>query len=127
VKARKRNPVTVSRMLVWCGVLSLFAGAQEGDTDSLTPDTLGAALITTDSTGLPLPGATDSVSLPSPPADGTAGAATKPSPVVTPEKKAEGIKLVKRSYNGRRQVVLATGMMIFVVAIMTAAQQWNPR
>jgi hypothetical protein len=38
----------------------------------------------------------------------------------------EPLKLVKRTY-GNKQVLLATGMMIFVVAIMTAAQQWNPR
>ncbi|MBN2036490.1 MAG: hypothetical protein JW768_07080 [Chitinispirillaceae bacterium] len=40
---------------------------------------------------------------------------------------SENIKLIKRTYGGRQQVLLATGMMIFVVAIMTAAQQWNPR
>jgi hypothetical protein len=37
------------------------------------------------------------------------------------------LKLIKRSYGGRQQVLLATGMMIFVVGIMTMAQQWNPR
>jgi hypothetical protein len=37
------------------------------------------------------------------------------------------LQLIKRTYNSRQQVLLATGMMIFVVGIMTLAQQWNPR
>jgi hypothetical protein len=37
------------------------------------------------------------------------------------------LKLVKRTHTGRQQVVLAASMMIFVVGIMTLAQQWNPR
>lgn len=44
------------------------------------------------------------------------------------EKKPEAsnLKLIKRSYNSRQQLLLASGMMIFVIAMMTAAQQWNP-
>jgi hypothetical protein len=37
------------------------------------------------------------------------------------------LKLFKRKYNSRQQVLLATGMMIFVIGIMSMAQQWNPR
>lgn len=37
------------------------------------------------------------------------------------------LKLIKRKYNSRQQVLLATGMMLFVVGIITMAQQWNPR
>ncbi|MBN1131282.1 MAG: hypothetical protein JXA71_20005 [Chitinispirillaceae bacterium] len=66
------------------------------------------------------------LSLPQPVAGDTT-ATPSPKPAVIAGEKTEGIKLVKRSYNGRQQVFLATGMMIFVVAIMTAAQQWNPR
>jgi len=40
--------------------------------------------------------------------------------------KGSNLKLIKRSYNSRQQVILATGMMIFVVLIMTLAQQFNP-
>jgi hypothetical protein len=36
------------------------------------------------------------------------------------------LTLIKRKYNSRQQVLLATGMMIFVIGIMTLAQQWNP-
>jgi hypothetical protein len=37
------------------------------------------------------------------------------------------LKLVRRNFNGRQQVLLATGMMAFVLVMLTAAQQWNPR
>jgi hypothetical protein len=37
------------------------------------------------------------------------------------------LTLIKRKYNSHQQVFLATCMMIFVVGIMTMAQQWNPR
>lgn len=44
----------------------------------------------------------------------------------TPNEKQK-MKLLKRKYNGRQQVLLAVFMMIFVVGIVTMAQQWNPR
>jgi hypothetical protein len=47
------------------------------------------------------------------------------APAVAPA--PQKINLVKRSYNGRQQVLLACGMMIFVVAMFTAAQNWNPK
>jgi hypothetical protein len=50
-----------------------------------------------------------------------------PLPVPAADKKSEKLELIKRSYNGRQQVLLAAGMMVFVVGIMTLAQQWNPR
>jgi len=46
-----------------------------------------------------------------------------PTVQIEPQK----LKLIKRKYNSRQQVLLATGMMIFVIGIMTMAQQWNPR
>jgi hypothetical protein len=49
--------------------------------------------------------------------------ALAPAAAPAPQK----INLVKRSYNGRQQVLLACGMMIFVVAMFTAAQNWNPK
>lgn len=36
------------------------------------------------------------------------------------------LKLIKRNYNSRQQILLASGMMIFVIAMMTLAQQFNP-
>lgn len=48
---------------------------------------------------------------------------TTPTTLNEPRK----LKLIKRKYNSRQQVLLATGMMVFVVGIMTMAQQWNPR
>ena len=47
------------------------------------------------------------------------------TPVAPPAPKK--ISLVKRTYNGRQQIMLACGMMIFVVGMFTAAQNWNPR
>jgi hypothetical protein len=44
-----------------------------------------------------------------------------------PQKQPPKLMLIKRKYNSRQQVLLATGMMIFVVGIMTMAEQWNPR
>lgn len=61
------------------------------------------------------------------PEPGDASKGTIPSDTTLPKQSnPEPLKLVKRTY-GNKQVLLATGMMIFVVAIMTAAQQWNPR
>jgi hypothetical protein len=37
------------------------------------------------------------------------------------------MKLLKRKYNGRHQLIFAVFMMIFVIGIITMAQQWNPR
>ena len=45
----------------------------------------------------------------------------------TVQNESQKLKLIKRKYNSRQQVLLATGMMIFVIGIMTMAQQWNPR
>ena len=36
------------------------------------------------------------------------------------------LKLIKRNYDSRQQVLLASGMMVFVIAIVTLAQQFNP-
>ena len=38
-----------------------------------------------------------------------------------------GLHLVERRYDSKQQIRLATGMMIFVLSIITLAQQWNPR
>ena len=39
---------------------------------------------------------------------------------------ASNLKLIKRNYNSRQQILLASGMMIFVIAMVTLAQQFNP-
>lgn len=57
--------------------------------------------------------------------DSLSVAATKPVPAS--QNQPQKLKLLKRKYNSRQQVLLATGMMIFVIGIMTMAQQWNPR
>jgi hypothetical protein len=49
---------------------------------------------------------------------------TKSAP--TDQNSPRKLTLVKRKYNSRQQVLLATGMMVFVIGIMTMAQQWNP-
>jgi hypothetical protein len=49
----------------------------------------------------------------------------KSTPVA--QNQPQKLMLVKKKYNSRQQVLLATGMMIFVVGIMTMAQQWNPQ
>ncbi len=43
------------------------------------------------------------------------------------QKNQQTMKLAKRRFNGRHQVLLAVFMMIFVIGIVTMAQQWNPR
>lgn len=48
-------------------------------------------------------------------------------PLSASQNQPQKLKLLKRKYNSRQQVLLATGMMIFVIGIMTMAQQWNPR
>lgn len=53
--------------------------------------------------------------------------AANASPAADQKDQPQKLTLIKRTYGGRQQVLLATGMMIFVVGIMTMAQQWNPR
>ncbi len=53
----------------------------------------------------------------------TGKAMTKPSA----PKDQQPLKLSKRKFNGRHQVLLAVFMMVFVIGIVTMAQQWNPR
>jgi hypothetical protein len=36
------------------------------------------------------------------------------------------IKIIKRNINSRRYILLAIGMMIFLVLILTTVQTWNP-
>jgi hypothetical protein len=50
------------------------------------------------------------------------------SPAATPERTSmRKIKLIKREYNYRQQVVLAVGMMAFIAIMMSTAQSWNPK
>ena len=59
-----------------------------------------------------------------------AGAASAPkdtSKHAAPSGDSQKIKLMKRNYNGKHQMLLAVFMMIFVIGIVTMAQQWNPR
>jgi hypothetical protein len=51
----------------------------------------------------------------------------KPKPAPVSHGETQKLQLIKRKYNSRQQLFLATSMMIFVVGIMTMAQQWNPR
>jgi hypothetical protein len=48
------------------------------------------------------------------------------APAAAKQPEVSSLKLIKRSYNSRQQLLLASGMMIFVITMMTAAQQWNP-
>ena len=63
--------------------------------------------------------------LPAATSDTLSSGKLKPAPVSHGE--TQKLQLIKRKYNSRQQVLLATGMMLFVVGIMTMAQQWNPR
>jgi hypothetical protein len=125
MSARCRNVVMVFWMLLCSGIMSLYAGADDPSAGGAPDGVSGGTVLTKDTTRQalnPASGARDSLSRPG--ADG-AGALAPQKQAMTAEKKAEPLKLVKRTY-GRKQVLLATVMMIFVVAIMTAAQQWNP-
>ena len=125
MSVRRRNPVMVAGMLFCSGIFCFCAATQDLDTVSTQHGVIGDTVLTHDTTGMALPaapGARDSLS---PPTAGDTAVSTPQKPAVTEEKKAGSLTLVKRTY-GRKQVLLATVMMIFVVAIMTAAQQWNP-
>jgi hypothetical protein len=113
-----KNPYFITALLM----VGIVAASWSQDSLSTLPDT-----------ALAFPARlSDSLAAPGVPAAGVAKADSTAAPLKTPSEKPnqpppETLKLVKRSYNGRQQILLATGMMIFVVAIMTAAQQWNPR
>lgn len=122
--------------LLLISALFVYAG---GNDTAVTPQRDTSALATVpvqgagDSLQKPQPALSDSgsgVSSDIPAGDAAAvGSSTKVPPTqssAAAQPQPESLKLVKRTYN-RRLVALATGMMIFVVAIMTAAQQWNPR
>jgi hypothetical protein len=64
-------------------------------------------------------------SVATPPKDSLSAAGVKS--VATDQNQPQKLKLIKRKYNARQQVLIAAGMMIFVVGIMTMAQQWNPK
>jgi hypothetical protein len=57
-----------------------------------------------------------------------AGAPARPA-VAAPADRASTrkIKLVKREYNHRQQIILAVGMMAFIAIMMTTAQSMNPK
>jgi len=125
MSGHRRNPVMVAGMLLWSGIICMCAGTQDLDTVSTKHGVIGDTVLTNDTTGPARPavkGVKDSLSLS---AAGGAGVSAPQKPAVTEEKKAETLKLVRRTY-GKKQVLLASVMMIFVVGIMTAAQQWNP-
>jgi hypothetical protein len=93
---------------------SAIAGSVMSDPASPNTDTLGDA---------PVPGPLSPVSATT--SDTLSSGKLKPAPVSHGE--TQKLQLIKRKYNSRQQVLLATGMMLFVVGIMTMAQQWNPR
>lgn len=49
------------------------------------------------------------------------------STVVQDTSNTRKIKLIKRKYNHRQQVILAIGMMVFIGIMMTTAQNMNPK
>lgn len=126
---------TVQKWMFTGTILALFTLAFSSATDTVSsPGKTGPAVPRVDSLKSPVPSATDTVSQRKAPApllqkaDSLKlavpdSAAAKPVFPREPEK----LKLVKRVHNGRQQVILATATMIFVIAIMTAAQQWNPK
>jgi hypothetical protein len=121
-----RNMAMVVGMLFCSAILNQCAHAQDRSAVATPENVSDSAVLTNDTTGPARPvaaGAPDSLSRP---AAGKAGVLAPQKVATNAEKKAEPLKLVKRTY-GRKQVLLATVMMIFVVMIMTAAQQWNPR
>jgi hypothetical protein len=126
MSVRRRNPVMVAGMLFCSGIICLCAATQDLDTVSTQHGIIGDTVLTNDTTGMARPAAPGVIDSLSRPEAGDTAVSAPQKPAVTEEKKAESLKLVKRTY-GRKQVLLATVMMIFVVLIMTAAQQWNPR
>jgi hypothetical protein len=126
MSGRCRNMAMVVGMLFCSAIISQCAHAQDQSAVATPENVSDSAVLTNDTTGPARPamsGARDSLSQP---AAGKAGVKASQKGAINAEKKAEPLKLVKRTY-GRKQVLLATVMMIFVVMIMTAAQQWNPR
>jgi hypothetical protein len=99
-----------------------FAAAQTKDSVAARtasfPDTVKRTVA-------PLPSAVESDSTRHP-GDSLAAPAATAAPA-SDQSQAQKIQLVKRSYNGRQQILLACGMMVFVLAMFTAAQSWNPR
>jgi hypothetical protein len=92
-------------------LLSVFFGFTHAQTiDSAGYDP--SASISARSSESPAPGSIIADTAKSPPAD---------------QNQPQKLTLIKRKYNSRQQVLLATGMMIFVIGIMTMAQQWNPQ
>jgi hypothetical protein len=123
------NPCRYAVVALWvllcCGAFGLSVYADDLETVSTPTGVMGDTVLTNDTIGLAeseISGAADS--LPQPAALDTARSVEQ-NPVAAEEKNAGSLKLVKRAY-GKKQVLLATVMMLFVVAIMTAAQQWNP-
>jgi hypothetical protein len=55
-----------------------------------------------------------------------AGAAVAAPDTAAKKTEASTFNLIRRNYNSRQQLLLASGMMIFIIAIMTLAQQFNP-
>jgi hypothetical protein len=118
------------KLILLCFLLSIFIGSAHSqnrdsiathvsrsvDSDSTlkTADTPGTVRIP-DTTKTIRAQKTDSLS----PAAAKTELATQNQP--------QKLKLFKRKYNSRQEVLLAACMMIFVVGIMTMAQQWNPR
>lgn len=125
MSVRRPNPAMIFAMLFCSGVIGLSAASPNLDTALPQRGIIGDTALTKDTTGPARPSAPGAIdSLSRPPAGG-AGVSSPQKPAVTAEKKAESLKLVRRTY-GKKQVLLASVMMIFVVGIMTAAQQWNP-
>ena len=48
-------------------------------------------------------------------------------PQAPPRASTRKIRLTKRHFNYKQQVILAVGMMAFIALMMTTAQSWNPK
>jgi hypothetical protein len=107
---KKHLPLLCSFVVFLCSL----AFAQPKDSSGVTkaaPDTLKPVSRITDSTARQ--STTDSLR-------------TAAQNATVKQLEGTNLKLIRRTYNSRQQILLATGMMVFVVAMVTAAQQWNP-
>jgi len=107
------------KLIILLFLLSIFIGFTHAQSSDSSAVAVSHSVIS-DSIAI------DSVqSFAAPKADSLSSGISKSAPAA--QNQPQKLTLIKRKYNSRQQVLLATGMMIFVIGIMTMAQQWNPR
>jgi len=126
-------------------ILFLVTAASNGEMTTIPSQTTHPATDSSAAHGLPIVDTTARFTL-TPAADssratiaGRSDSTLLPTGVKTPRDSTRSVvkqraapnepqkmKLLKRKYNGRHQLLLAVFMMIFVIGIVTMAQQWNP-